>query len=65
MNTRLRERMQMEQDLNLAITSGQLAIHFQPLFDTASRAHRGAEVLLRWRHPEKGDISPSVFIPLA
>jgi len=65
MNTRLRERMQMEQDLNLALESGQLALHFQPIFDTASQRHRGAEVLLRWQHPEKGAISPAVFIPLA
>ena len=65
MNTRLRERMQMEQDLNLALESGQLALHFQPIFDAADQRHCGAEVLLRWKHPEKGLISPAVFIPLA
>jgi diguanylate cyclase (GGDEF)-like protein len=65
MNTRLRERMQMEQDLNVAVELGQLALHFQPIFDTAARRHRGAEVLLRWQHPEKGAISPAVFVPLA
>ncbi len=65
MNTRLRERMQMEQDLNQALELGQLALYFQPLVDTVSRSHRGAEVLLRWHHPDKGAISPAVFIPLA
>jgi len=65
MNTRLRERMQMEQDLNLAVELGQLALHFQPIFDTAGQRHRGAEVLLRWHHPERGAVSPAVFIPLA
>ncbi len=65
MNIRLRERMQMEQDLNLALQSGQLALHFQPIFETKGPRHRGAEVLLRWHHPEKGAISPAVFIPLA
>ncbi len=65
MNIRLRERMQMEQDLNLAIELGQLALNFQPIFSTAGQHHRGAEVLLRWHHPEKGTISPAVFIPLA
>jgi diguanylate cyclase len=65
MNTRLRERMQMEQDLNVAIESGQLALNFQPIFDAAGQRHRGAEVLLRWNHPENGPISPAVFIPLA
>ena len=65
MNIRLRERMQMEHDLNLAVELGQLTLHFQPIFDAAGRRHRGAEVLLRWHHPEKGPISPAVFIPLA
>jgi EAL domain-containing protein (putative c-di-GMP-specific phosphodiesterase class I) len=65
MNRRLRDRMQMEHDLNLAIELGQLALNFQPIFDTASRRHRGAEVLLRWQHPERGAVSPTVFIPLA
>ena len=65
MNTRLRERMQMEQDLNTALEAGQLALHFQPIFDTNTQTHRGAEVLLRWNHPEKGAINPAQFIPLA
>jgi diguanylate cyclase (GGDEF)-like protein len=65
MNVRLRERMQMEQDLNIAIELGQLALHFQPIVESASQRHRGAEVLLRWHHPEKGLISPAHFIPLA
>jgi predicted signal transduction protein with EAL and GGDEF domain len=65
MNIRLRERMQMEQDLNLAVELGQLTLHFQPIFDAAGSAIAAAEVLLRWHHPEKGAISPAVFIPLA
>jgi len=65
MNTRLRERMQMEQDLNLAIELGQLDLHFQPIVDTVRQRHHGAEVLLRWHHPERGVISPEDFIPLA
>ena len=65
MNIRLRERMQMEQDLNSALELGQLSLAFQPIFSTAESVHQGAEVLLRWKHPEKGPISPAVFIPLA
>ena len=65
MNTRLRKRVQMEQDLRVAIELGQLALNFQPIVDTADRRHRGAEVLLRWNHPERGAISPAEFIPLA
>ena len=65
MNTRLRKRVQLEQDLRAAIDLGQLRLHFQPIVDTAGRRHRGAEVLLRWTHPEKGAISPAEFIPVA
>jgi diguanylate cyclase (GGDEF)-like protein len=65
MNTRLRERLQMEQDLAVAIERGELALHYQPILDTARRRHRGAEVLLRWQHPDRGAISPAEFIPLA
>jgi EAL domain-containing protein (putative c-di-GMP-specific phosphodiesterase class I) len=65
MNTRLRKRVQMAQDLHVAIELGQLTLNFQPIVDTANRRHRGAEVLLRWNHPERGAISPVEFIPLA
>ena len=65
MNVRLRERMQMEQDLNVAIEHAQFALHFQPIVSTGERRHHGAEVLLRWQHPERGAISPAQFIPLA
>jgi EAL domain-containing protein (putative c-di-GMP-specific phosphodiesterase class I) len=57
--------MQMEQDLNLAVELGQLALHFQPIIDTTGPRHRGAEALLRWHHAEKGLVSPAEFIPLA
>jgi diguanylate cyclase (GGDEF)-like protein len=65
MNTRLRVRMQLEEDLNIAVELGQLALHFQPIVDAAGPNHRGAEALLRWHHPDRGLISPSEFIPLA
>jgi len=65
MNVRLRERMQMEQDLNAAVELGQLALHFQPIVGAASQRVLGAEVLLRWRHPERGFVSPADFIPVA
>ena len=65
MNVRLRERMQMEQDLNAAVEFGQLALHFQPIVSAASQRVLGAEVLLRWRHPERGFVSPADFIPVA
>ena len=65
MNTRLRQRMELEEDLNAAVELGQLSLHFQPIYAAASRRAEGAEVLLRWRHPERGYISPAEFIPVA
>ncbi|HUQ73180.1 MAG TPA: EAL domain-containing protein [Burkholderiales bacterium] len=65
MNVRMRERMRMQRDLEVAIEHGQLSLHFQPILVTASHAHHGAEVLLRWHHPERGMVSPAEFVPLA
>jgi predicted signal transduction protein with EAL and GGDEF domain len=65
MNVRLRQRMQMEQDLNHAIELGQLALNYQPIVAARGESHCGAEALLRWHHPEQGLISPAQFIPLA
>ena len=65
MNTRLRERMQIEHDLNVAADLGQLSLHFQPIVSATCEQPLGAEVLLRWQHPEKGFISPADFIPIA
>ncbi len=65
MNLRLRERMQMEQDLNDAVAKGELALYFQAIVDTHSQRHHGAEVLLRWHHPQRGLVGSAEFIPLA
>ena len=65
MNTRLRKRVQLEQDLRAAIELGQMKLAFQPIVDTDGGRHRGAEVLLRWTHPERGAIGPAEFIPIA
>jgi len=65
MNTRLRQRVQLEQDLRAATELGQFSLHFQPIVDVAGKRHRGAEVLLRWDHPERGAVNPTDFIPIA
>jgi diguanylate cyclase (GGDEF)-like protein/PAS domain S-box-containing protein len=57
-------RFRLLNDLRTAIPGGQLALHFQPQIDRNGHVC-GAEALLRWRHPEFGDIPPAVFIPLA
>jgi EAL domain-containing protein (putative c-di-GMP-specific phosphodiesterase class I) len=54
----------IEADLRLAIDGDQLRLHYQPLFDAAG-VLVGFEALARWTHPERGEISPSEFIPAA
>ena len=57
--------MQTEQDLSHAIENGELEVHYQPLVRVTDRKIRGFEALLRWRHPLRGWISPTDFIPRA
>ncbi|MCY1410498.1 putative signaling protein [compost metagenome] len=56
------ERLQMESDLRMAITRGELSLHFQPQIDTRDERIVGAEVLLRWFHPQLGLQPPAQFI---
>jgi len=60
-----REQQQLKIDLSTALEGRQLHLHYQPFIDLASRQTSGAEALLRWEHPQKGNIPPSVFISLA
>ena len=48
-----------------ALSGGELSVHFQPIVEISSSRIIGAEALLRWRHPEWGDVGPAEFIPLA
>lgn len=56
---------QLTSDLESAVESGQLQVHYQPRIDTATRRLVGMEALLRWEHPEQGFIPPDRFIPIA
>ncbi|QYF94678.1 EAL domain-containing protein [Massilia sp. PAMC28688] len=58
-------RMTMSNELRRAIDDRQLALHYQPIVDMASRCVRKAEALLRWSHPQLGQVSPVDFIPIA
>jgi len=53
------------QDLRLALQSGELLMHYQPIVDLATKEVVGFEALMRWPHPERGWVPPSVFIALA
>lgn len=58
-------RLAMEAALLRALRDGGLHVDFQPQFDCATGALRGAEALARWTDPRLGAISPAVFVPLA
>ena len=65
MNQRAKEHLWFESELRRALAAGQLQLHYQPKVSLRSGRIVGAEALLRWRHPERGMISPGVFIPVA
>ncbi|MDX3900321.1 MAG: EAL domain-containing protein [Sphingobium sp.] len=56
---------ELERGLRTAIANDELAIHYQPIFDTATGQIVICEALLRWTHPTMGPISPGEFIPIA
>lgn len=60
-----RNKAQMQADLQIALESGQFSLHYQPIIDIAENLVIGVESLIRWEHPEKGNISPVEFIPIA
>lgn len=61
----IRERKQLEKDLNEALARNQLHLVYQPQVNLETRQTIGAEALLRWHHPKRGLIPPDQFIPLA
>ncbi|MBR0957690.1 putative bifunctional diguanylate cyclase/phosphodiesterase [Bradyrhizobium japonicum] len=65
MDLQAQRRRDMELDLRRAFANGEFELHYQPLVSIASDRISGFESLLRWRHPDKGMISPAEFIPVA
>ena len=55
----------IRRELESALSGGGLDVHYQPVVAAAGGAMIGVEALLRWTHPTRGAIGPSVFIPLA
>jgi len=58
-------RFSMEAELKTAIENEQLGLLFQPKVCMQSGCVKGLEALVRWNHPERGEINPTEFIPLA
>ena len=59
------DRLALQTDLSTAIETGALRVVYQPIVDLETGLVRGAEALSRWAHPERGDIPPDTFIPIA
>ena len=65
MRAAVMRRVELEADLNRALARSEFLLHYQPIVDLQSGQIVGAEALLRWRHPQRGMLSPAEFIPLA
>ncbi len=65
MHTRAVALLQLETDLRWAIERREFELHYQPIISLQSGAITGMEALVRWRHPERGLVSPAEFIPVA
>lgn len=65
MRLTIEDALRVEVDLREALHLGQFEVVYQPIVASATRTPIGAEALVRWRHPERGLISPADFIPVA
>ncbi len=59
------ERLDLKADLQRALDENEFSLNYQPIFDLTTGKVVLVEALIRWRHPERGQISPDRFIPLA
>ncbi|HYD59977.1 MAG TPA: EAL domain-containing protein [Noviherbaspirillum sp.] len=65
LHTRINERLAMEAGLRRALQQDEFELHYQPRVDLASGKITALEALIRWNHPELGQIEPRRFVPLA
>ncbi len=65
MDEHVRKRQLLELDLSSALEEKQLEVHYQPRLTVQDATIRSYEALVRWKHPERGYISPGEFIPVA
>lgn len=59
------ERRILEEDLRDALGKNEISLAYQPVVDVKTNVVTGFEALIRWNHPERGPISPALFIPIA
>jgi EAL domain-containing protein (putative c-di-GMP-specific phosphodiesterase class I) len=60
-----RDQAELLRDLRMALARSQLELYYQPKIHAPSAQVTGVEALLRWHHPQRGTISPNIFIPMA
>ncbi|HTD03885.1 EAL domain-containing protein [Undibacterium sp.] len=65
MNTAIAARLALENDLRIALECRQFVMYYQPRVDLRNGRIVSAEALIRWKHPQRGLVPPSEFIPLA
>ncbi len=65
MHTAAVTRLELKADLERALDRGELRVRYQPIFQLSDGALDGFETLVRWRHPDRGEVGPNEFIPLA
>jgi predicted signal transduction protein with EAL and GGDEF domain len=65
MDTELQSRRHLELEFRKALQDEAFEVFYQPLLDAKTQTIRSFEALVRWRHPERGIVSPAEFIPLA
>jgi diguanylate cyclase (GGDEF)-like protein len=62
---RVQQRHTLERDLRVALERSEMSVVFQPIFAVPGREVIYVESLARWKHPERGPVSPADFIPIA
>ena len=65
MRDRAASELRLQTELSHALSRGDFELRYQPICDVGGSAIVGVEALVRWRHVEYGDVSPSTFIPMA
>lgn len=65
LDKQLAEKIELEGDLRKALERGELILNYQPQIRTSDNSMVGVEALERWEHPDRGTLSPGLFIPIA